>query len=226
MRLAVLSDIHNRYHIFEKVLSLISNKVSPDIWIYPGDIGDSINVFCRLVQKCKGTHVLIYGNHDPKAIKYINRRPKIWLLKFGERVKIKHLWFLGLPGNLGNGSRWYHWKAYELRDVIKKYRKKKIDIVVSHECPLGVADIKNEKHLGKEILRQLIVDLSPRIFICGHIHAGVQVGYINKTIVINAGAISYLDLSPPDYVIINLNDNIEVRGYSMHDAYGDNKNEL
>ncbi|MEM2637007.1 MAG: metallophosphoesterase family protein [Candidatus Korarchaeota archaeon] len=211
MRLAILSDVHDHYDSLSKLLARISKTHSPELWVFTGDIGKEISLFNAVINRLAEPQVVIYGNHDSEDIIKLDNRPRTWILKFGEHVRIKDLTFLGIPGNRGSKSKWTHWTEDEVQKIIDLGEK--VDVVVSHECPLGVADFKNGAHSGQRILRELIIKISPRLFVCGHIHAGIQCGRLMNTVVVNSGAVSYLDLSPPEYVIADIGKEIVVRGF-------------
>ncbi|KXA98627.1 hypothetical protein AKJ39_01375 [candidate division MSBL1 archaeon SCGC-AAA259J03] len=78
----------------------------------------------------------------------------------------------------------------------KAYRKcldlrhgSRLDFFLSHEAPLGCADLDwrtGEKHYGVDVVRELLEVLRPRFFLSGHIHSQ-QVGFCKGTWAINVG---------------------------------------
>ncbi|KXB00182.1 hypothetical protein AKJ41_04305 [candidate division MSBL1 archaeon SCGC-AAA259O05] len=64
-----------------------------------------------------------------------------------------------------------------------------MDFFLSHEAPLGFADLDwrtGGEHYGIDVVRELLDALKPRFFLTGHIHSQ-QVEFCGETWAINVG---------------------------------------
>ena len=125
---------------------------------------------------------LIAGNHDWTAMKH----PDDWESMF-EGTKVTYLCDTSAEykGLTIYGTPWchqfYNW-AFMTSDVelSKIYNKipKKVDILLTHDCPYGTSDIllqdvpwKTNKHIGCPPLGVAVDEKEPRFVLCGHLHS-------------------------------------------------------
>ena len=61
------------------------------------------------------------------------------------------------------------------------------EILITHGPPLGFLDINREgEHCGSKALYDFIMDRQPKLVVCGHIHEGYGLAFIENTLVVNA----------------------------------------
>jgi len=129
----------------------------------------------------------VYGNHeDFGVIELIKnqkmRIPRLILLNAGTVFDIHNIRIAGLSGNF---SKFFKDRPRHItREDIKKTMKlKNIDILVTHEAPVGVV-FKNGKDYGCELISDIMLSVKPKYLICGHNHIKA-IKRIGDTIVIS-----------------------------------------
>ncbi len=71
-----------------------------------------------------------------------------------------------------------------------------LDILLSHQPPLGTCDLATKKtegrqvHEGSEALLDAIGDKQPRVVVCGHLHGGFGKASIGATEVYNVAVLN------------------------------------
>ena len=118
----------------------------------------------------------VRGNHDDS---YEQEPPLGCEDIHGRIVNFQGYNILGLEG-----SNWYNgqgiqyqekemkWQVLKLLPQLmwKKFRKQKIDIILSHAPPAGFHESSKSAHRGFDVFKSLIDFLEPDYFIHGHIH--------------------------------------------------------
>ena len=193
MKITVISDTHNKQH------QITSQLPGGDLLIFAGDMtsmGSEYEVkewmdwFYSLDHY--ETKVCIAGNHDFLFEKHPD---KIEGLLSEYKSRIDYLQDsslkLSIPGVADNvhiyGSPWqpefYNWAfnlpklGDELAEVWQKIPTD-VDILVTHGPACGYLDcvVGRYENLGCELLTERILEVKPKIHVCGHIHTGY--GYI------------------------------------------------
>lgn len=113
----------------------------------------------------RGNHDIRHGGYFPEGCIDIDARLELYM---GLRI-------LGLEG-----SRWYNGKPHQytesqMRRKIRRarlaiWRRKGVDIVVTHAPPRHIHDAEDQCHRGFKCFHGLIERYAPRYFIHGHIH--------------------------------------------------------
>lgn len=132
-----------------------------------------------------------------------------WTYLLSDPVEICGLKLWGTPWTPGRSNS--VWKFHEdenvLRDMLQNCPRK-TDIVVSHGPPHRLCDLTSplygSENAGSYAWRELICDVQPDLFICGHIHTGYGWDRFfhargNTTTVCNMS----LCQDPPGYAPIN-----------------------
>ncbi|KXB06170.1 hypothetical protein AKJ53_01130 [candidate division MSBL1 archaeon SCGC-AAA382F02] len=157
-------------------------------------VGDFINREKESYSMPKPTYA-VFGNHDaisPKqgkpqsfetAEELIECSSNITHVEDGEVYAEQTLRLAGLNGNYSpknfdsskpdsNNPRHITKKAHE--KCLNLKHKPRLDFFLSHEAPLGCADLDwrtGEEHYGRGVIRELLDVLKPRFFLTGHIHS-------------------------------------------------------
>ncbi|MFH1317298.1 MAG: metallophosphoesterase [Candidatus Woesearchaeota archaeon] len=169
MKIVILGDIHGKW---DKANAIISHELEDNgVALSTGD-------FCNYDYKPWKNKklVFVHGNHDnPSVLGELFRQPKdLIALRAGDVYTLPdNTRVLGFPGvysphffNHGEEVS----KFYTVKDVEKALQTDvPIDILLSHEAPLGVVQ-KNGADVGKEHITRLIEELKPRLAIFGHHH--------------------------------------------------------
>ena len=90
----------------------------------------------------------------------------------------------------------YQRRAYErIYELFENKKKDMFTIYISHNAPYNTPldkidnprSLANGEHYGSVLSRDIIEKFEPELVICGHIHEGVGVCVINRSICLNAG---------------------------------------
>lgn len=209
-KIVMMSDIHDMYH-------MLFEPLEGDILLLAGDLTskgtkDELYRCNEWLKKQKFAHkVVIPGNHDitfetrwPWAESQLTAADAILDQEMYEADGIK-IW--GEPRQ----PFFYNWAFNVVRDNMKKTCWDKvppdIDILLTHGPPWGVCDYSSRgKHVGCVAQREWILEHQPRMVVCGHIHTGYGMGFLGKTLVVNAATCNefYKPVQAPQVVYMNV----------------------
>jgi len=183
MKMLFVSDLHGAMDVLKKMI-LLEN---PSVVLGVGDIAEYW--FDDFIIP---TYAVI-GNHERWLMvnhvrNYQELKARLQLIKnlnvleTGKIYNIDIYKIVGLNGNFTTSIN-ESWK-----NAIKKLRSRKIkvDFLLSHEPPLGIADLSSGKHSGSRIARDALELLKPRFMICGHVHEA-QAEIHDETLVLTLG---------------------------------------
>ncbi len=221
MRFLVFGDIHDEVERVEIVLRYAEEKYGlPRYVLITGDYGEKEETIIKVARKITDyglEAVSVYGNHEPRIIreKVLNENSVVPLLgiKFlplGVTYDCCGINILGVGGNRGSGKKWSHWRDSQILKIIDSVDD--IDIILAHEMPFGASDHCHGKHCGQIVLRKLVEELKPKIYLGGHLHTRPEKGFIGNTVVLKVGGIAnrgYLR-EKSFFAIVNLNDSVEI----------------
>ena len=191
--ISLMSDSHNKHKGIEKHLP------GGDILLHSGDISSmgykhEIESFCGWFSRVPGYtyRIFIAGNHDwgfqkapEMTLEILQRYPNIIYLEDSAAT-------LEFPGEKSLkiwGSPWqpafYNW-AFNLPRMGDELKEKwaiipeDTDILLTHGPAWGFVDrvVGEYNHLGCELLAERILEVKPKIHLCGHIHSGY--GYVDN----------------------------------------------
>lgn len=146
-----------RYSDIDLILS--AGDLRPE---YLSFLVDMLNKRCYYV---RGNHDVVYDVEPPLGCMDID----------GKVVNYEGIRILGLAGSMWYGGKgvehteWQmRWKVWKVRFQI--WRKKGVDIVLTHAPPEGIHDGKDLCHTGFRSFLKLIEKYKPRYLIHGHVH--------------------------------------------------------
>jgi Icc-related predicted phosphoesterase len=202
MKITLISDTHTLHN------EITQDLPGGDILIYAGDLMNSgrnindIKLFCEWFSSLDmyKHKVFIAGNHDRmfqddhyKAMEIVNSYDNItYLQDSGTEIEGIKIW----------GSPWQPWFyawAFNLPRNGKELKEKwdlipeDTDILITHGPAYGYVDTvvgRRHENLGCELLTQRILEVKPKIHVCGHIHTGYGVMETDDTIFINASVLN------------------------------------
>lgn len=174
MRLLAVSDLHGE---LGAVWSAIE-QFQPDVLLGCGDWGDPGEVELADLEALSGRLPVytVFGNHDHlEALDaWRNQDGSDVLLRTGELRSIGPLVLAGINGIWAKSHR----KPYYVTDedvdeavlhVAAAHRP--VDILLSHGCPSGVADLTwQNRHGGQRCFLRAFQVLRPRVYLTGHLH--------------------------------------------------------
>jgi Icc-related predicted phosphoesterase len=199
----MVSDVHDQY---EK----LCNMPKGDILLIAGDLtaqgkaGELKRLNTWLDQQDYKHKVLIPGNHDlsfEKRWKWAcSKLPAADAILNQELYVANGLKIWGEPRQ----PRFYDWAFNVPRNQMKEKCWDKvpddIDVLLTHGPPWGAGDwTSRQVHVGCEAQREYILEKSPRLVVCGHIHPGYGVHILGNTTVVNASVVNekYQVVNPP-----------------------------
>ncbi len=162
----------------------------PDLIISCGDLPPEYLEFLRdrldrPLYFVKGNHDLRYSPTNPLGCENIHAKIK----------KFQGLNILGLEGSIWYSGGVNQYTDKEMRWIIRSkwfsiWRKRGVDMVVTHAPPRHIHDAEDRCHMGFESFVTLINKRKPKHFLHGHIHSEFEnfearVTKVNDTKVIN-----------------------------------------
>lgn len=217
MKLTFISDLHTKYKQVE------THLLCGDIIICAGDVSSrgyehEIRDFCRWFSNLDYKYkVFIAGNHDflfqtkpQKALEILNNYNIIYLED--NTVNIQGLNIYGTPW-----QPWFCDWAFNLPRNGEELKEKwdniplNTSILVTHSPAFGILDkvIGENIPLGCELLTSKILEVKPKIHICGHIHSGYGYKFDGSTHYFNASVLNeqYVYTQKPWNIEYNVENN-------------------
>ena len=135
----------------------------------------------------------VLGNHD---IRFDSKLPDGCIDLHAKLVNFQGINILGLEGSLWYNGGPHQYTEGQMRKIVRSiraraWRKRRIDIIITHAPPRHIHDAEDQCHKGFEIYQWLIDHYSPSYFIHGHIHFNFndpsqRISIVNKTKVVNS----------------------------------------
>ena len=210
--ITTISDTHNKHNQITGFLP------GGDILIHAGDLSSvghnhEITNFCKWFDGIDNydLKVFIAGNHDigfqqreKEVLQIVNSYKTITYLQDDwvgfQKDDLREIRIWGSPWQ----PEFYNWAFNLPRNGAGLMSKWELiptdtDILITHGPAFGYVDmvVGDYNHLGCEKLIDRILEITPDIHICGHIHSGYGYQTNGKTHFINASVLS------ESYVVIN-----------------------
>ncbi len=194
MRLLVFSDIHGRTDAF----GLIKDEFDEaDLVVLTGDIThfgrtEQAQAILGRLRKFHQTILAVTGNCDYPEV-------ETHFIQEGISLHLRHTLaggydFTGISGSLPcPGATPQEHTEDEYTSLFQEIRKSGADgipmVLAMHQPPANtVCDrVKPGLHVGSFSVRQFIESAQPLLCLCGHIHEGIGIDRIGKTILVNPG---------------------------------------
>ncbi len=188
MKILHVSDVHGMSGLLRYALESLSAELGVDLIVISGDFefyDESILSLPRVPV------VAVTGNMDDQGVAVMLDRAGVRL--DGKVTNIRGVIVCGI-GGLSTTK--------DAVAVLSSASGKGVDILVSHYPPKGTAvDLSYRGvHIGKEIIRDVILEVKPRLCLCGHVHESRGIDRVGSTLVVNPGP-----LSRGYYALVDLN---------------------
>lgn len=191
MKLLLFSDLHCDA---KAASDLAAQATGADLLIGAGDFANmrrGLEICLPVLLATDKPFLLVPGNNESKdellaaCLEKTNAR-----VLHGEGVSFQSVSFWGLGGGVPVtpfGAWSYDFSEEQARELLRDCPHNAI--LISHSPPQGVLDVSSRsQNLGSIAVREVIKQKTPRLVVCGHIHACAgQQRKIGQTIVINAG---------------------------------------
>jgi len=208
--LLYLVDLHARKSVLDKLLFL---KDSVDLVVFGGDLTnfhslDKAVEILKYARELFGKEIFfVPGNcDDPKLLEW-GGESGITPLHM-KVIEFAGLNFAGVGGsNITPFNTYIEFNEKEIREMVKHFVEKNIDVFVSHIPPQNTKmdRVYMGHHVGSSELKKFIETNQPRLVLTGHIHEGQGVDKVKKTTLVNPGP-----ASSGRYALIKIGKNLEV----------------
>lgn len=191
MRLLAVSDLHGSLSAVWSAIAV----AQPDVLLCCGDWGDpgeiDLDALSRFTDRMPV--YTVYGNHDDLDLlaEWQNRDGSAVVLEDGAPQRIGELLLGGINGIWAKSHRKsYYITDEEVADAAHRLAASgPIDLLLTHGCPSGVADLTNtNRHGGQPCFLHAFQTVRPQVYLTGHLHRAQQ--YVTKEgrMVRNVGA--------------------------------------
>jgi Icc-related predicted phosphoesterase len=191
MRLLVVSDLHGDLESARRACE----RVRPDGILSCGDWGDPDQVDESTFAALLGVAPICttFGNHDPLDLlaRLQNRNGLPVLLAQGVVQELAGLRLAAIGGiwAKSHAKRHYVTDADVAEAAARIARSGPIDILITHACPIGLADLTpSGRHGGQRCFLEANKIIAPRLHLCGHLHIAQERTLKDGRQIINVGA--------------------------------------
>jgi uncharacterized protein len=191
MHLVVVSDLHGDLGAVNRAC----DRYRPDVLLSCGDWGDPEQV-AEPALAALLLRVPVYttfGNHDPMETlaRLKNQDGSPILLGQGEVREVGGLRLAAIGGIWAKS----HAKPHYVTDAdVAEWaatiaRAGPVDILLTHACPIGLADLTpTGRHGGQRSFLDAFNTIKPRLHLCGHLHVAQERSLKDGRKVVNVGA--------------------------------------
>jgi Icc-related predicted phosphoesterase len=167
VKILVLADIESKYlwDFFEK------KKLSGiDLILSAGDLAPEYLEF--LATYSVAPVLYVHGNHDGK---YEEKPPLGCICVDDDIYEYNGIKIMGLGGSMCYNYGLYQYTESEMKSRynkmrVKLWRKKGIDILLTHSPAAGLNDGEDMPHKGFECFKTIMDKYEPELFVHGHVH--------------------------------------------------------
>ncbi|MFQ5865829.1 MAG: metallophosphoesterase family protein [bacterium] len=192
LKIAAVSDLHGNLVPVHNILEL----EKPDLLLCVGDWGTAEEVTSSdLDSIIKKVYTLtVFGNNDPVDLlpAVPNQDGGSILLENG---LIEHYFGLSIAGINGIWAK-SHKKPWYITDdevaaIAAKLADKDVDILMTHGCPIGMADLTPfGTHGGQRCFTEAFKIVKPKLHLCGHLHRKSSYQTKDGKLIVNIGITS------------------------------------
>ncbi len=191
MKLLLFSDIHcNETYCRD----LVRRSTAVDVIVGAGDfclMRKGLQETMTMLRPIQTPMVLVPGNSESleELAAACRDWPNVHVLH-GNSVELSGRLFFGVGGGIPVtpfGSWSYDFSEEDALELLAPCPPGAI--LVTHSPPLGYVDISSGgRHFGSRAVHQTIMDKSPWLNVCGHIHESAGASHrLGETIIVNAG---------------------------------------
>ncbi len=198
MRLLIVSDIHGRIEILERLIT----REEHDLLLIAGDMASYSGMrdwrdVAEVIERTGTRAIAVPGNVDgPESIgSHLGGR---FIVIHADAVEVEGITIAGIGGGTGFPSLGYsHYTDEHIGEELKKLEEKlggrRVHILLTHTPPYGtkVDVLYSGEHAGSVNLRNFVEEKQPILHACGHVHEARGVDRIGNTAVINPGPLMW-----------------------------------
>ena len=193
MKICGISDMHGQYDFEIEPCDIVlicgdivplkiqKNDIQSEEWLKTFFIPWCTDLPCEKVIFIAGNHDFVFMEHPERVRDLLKDQDKVIYLEC-ETYEYQGKVIYGTP----LCKKFYNWAfmSLSLKDQQERYKRHleaigKIDIIMSHDCPYGIADVllqkdcwwANGEHIGNKALRWFVDEAKPEWCIQGHLHS-------------------------------------------------------
>ena len=193
MKICGISDMHGQYDFKVEPCDIVlicgdivplkiqKNDIQSEEWLKTFFIPWCTDLPCEKVIFIAGNHDFVFMEHPERVRDLLKDQDKVIYLEC-ETYEYQGKVIYGTP----LCKKFYNWAfmSLSLKDQQERYKRHlevigKIDIIMSHDCPYGIADVllqkdcwwANGEHIGNKALRWLVDKAKPELVLEGHLHS-------------------------------------------------------
>jgi Icc-related predicted phosphoesterase len=189
MVILVISDLHGHLAAAHAAVG----RFQPDVLLSCGDWGDQVDAAALAPFSAGRTVLTTFGNHDPMAAlgQWRNRDGTAVLIGQGEVRDVDGLRVAAVGGIWAKSHRLPHYvtDADVAAAAARIARAGPVDILLTHGCPIGLADLTpSGNHGGQRCFLEANKTIAPRFHLCGHLHVAGERTLKDGRRILNVGA--------------------------------------
>ena len=193
MKICGISDMHGQYDFKVEPCDIVlicgdiiplkiqKNDIQSEEWLKTFFIPWCTDLPCEKVVFIAGNHDFVFMEHPERVRDLLKDQDKVIYLEC-ETYEYQGKVIYGTP----LCKKFYNWAfmSLSLEDQKERYKRHleaigKIDIIMSHDCPYGIADVllqkdcwwANGEHIGNKALRWFVDEAKPELVLEGHLHS-------------------------------------------------------
>ena len=193
MKICGISDMHGQYDFKVEPCDIVlicgdivplkiqKNDIQSEEWLKTFFIPWCTDLPCEKVIFIAGNHDFVFMEHPERVRDLLKDQDKVIYLEC-ETYEYQGKVIYGTP----LCKKFYNWAfmSLSLKDQQERYKRHlevigKIDIIMSHDCPYGIADVllqkdcwwANGEHIGNKALRWFVDKAKPELVLEGHLHS-------------------------------------------------------
>ena len=170
-------------------------RFQPDLLLSCGDWGDPDEVDASALAAFAAERPVLttFGNHDSLVLleQWRNRDGTPVLMEQGEVRQVVGLRVAAIGGIWAKSHRLPHYVTdADVADLAAGIaRTAPVDILLTHGCPIGLADLTPKgNHGGQRCFLEANKTIAPRVHLCGHLHVAQERALKDGRQVLNVGA--------------------------------------
>ena len=189
MKIVAISDMHGSLDPVHEILTI----ENPDLLLCAGDWGVEGEVgqsdFDAITERV--FTLTVFGNHDYLDLLPLVRNPDGCpiLLENGLARPYRQVKVGGINGIWAKSKKrlWYI-NDDEVADAARRLQPSGIDILITHGCPIGMADLTPiGTRGGQRCFTEAFRAVNPKVHLCGHLHRKSHYVTKDEKVVINIG---------------------------------------
>ncbi len=189
MKIVAICDLHGNLDPVQKILEL----ETPELLLCAGDWGVEGEIGAADFEAITDRvfTLTVFGNHDHLDLlpNVLNQDGSPILIENGVARSHEGVRLGGINGIWAKSKKkpWYI-DDDEVAAAAEKFDEDEIDILITHGCPMGLADLTpTGRHGGQRCFLKAFQVIRPRLYLCGHLHRKSSHQTKDGELIVNVG---------------------------------------